>query len=98
MQKNSPEFLQTSGVIAEEKTNKQRNITLKNDYDNSVAQNLESYENVGGEISERKWNLNVRVKPEHLVPGRHAVVITSSKTNLQRLLCIQMSRTSKIRR
>lgn len=55
----------------------------KKDYGNSIAQNLERHENVGGESSERKWDLNVPLKPEQLVPSKQAlVVITTNLINL----------------
>ena len=42
-----------------------------------MAQNLQRHENVGGEISERKWDLHVSVTPEHLVPSKQALMVTT---------------------
>ena len=91
LQDSSPEQPQTSGVKAEWKK--------KKDYGNSIAQNLERHENVGGESSERKWDLNVPLKPEQLVPSKQAlVVITTNLINLWRLPCTQLSKTSEIKK
>lgn len=53
---------------------------LKNYYDNSVAQNLERYDNVSEESYERKWDVNVHVKLEHLMLSKQTMVVAYVRT------------------
>lgn len=60
---------------------------LENDYNNSVAHNLERYDHVRENSYERKWDLNTHVKLENLMFSKQTMVIAYLRTNLQRLPC-----------